>query len=391
MTSFPTGRCSLGDACFVPHHELRKRCPGCDGLIHLLCGRCLWEDEGEYKENSVLCPWCDPKRKNSQAPLRPGVGLKSPRRMQPSNLAPPIVEKGDQHIELDDELNNKVDDELDDKLDDELEKELDAELEEQLDAHQQQPMHSDVQQREPPMESSGGTAMRPKKRKVTNTTSRGKASARVKIKIRRRVKICRGQLFHILSTDSQRASIPKDVPNKFMFFGTVISRGKGKSSWNVKWDILPSSENVINNITRTKLIVVEDGEEERGLPADAKLDDIAVASDEDVLSPEKPAKKSAEDTFCKQPMKDIAQAELYTMRWGSGDGDKIDWTILKDGEVFSLDNDVFLPDKVEYSDDLTEEDLDDPTDFFFKFVFPDITGKFSIMMFVLSQFLFDYF
>ena len=36
--------------------------------------------------------------------------------MQPSNLAPPIVEKGDQHIELDDELINKVDDELDDEL-----------------------------------------------------------------------------------------------------------------------------------------------------------------------------------------------------------------------------------------------------------------------------------
>jgi len=32
--------------------------------------------------------------------------------MQPSNLAPPIVEKGDQHIELDGELSNKVDDEL---------------------------------------------------------------------------------------------------------------------------------------------------------------------------------------------------------------------------------------------------------------------------------------
>jgi hypothetical protein len=173
MTSFSTGRCSLGDACFVPQHELRKRFPGCDGLIRLLCGHCLWEDGGEYKENSVLCPQCDPKRKNSQAPLRPGVGLKSPRRMLPSNLAPPIVEKGDQHTELDDELSNK----LDDELDDELEKELDAELEEQLDAHQQQPMHSDVQQREPPMESSGGTAMRPKKRKVTNTTSRGKASA----------------------------------------------------------------------------------------------------------------------------------------------------------------------------------------------------------------------
>jgi len=241
------------------------------------------------------------------------------------------------------------------------------------------------------MESSGVMAVRPKKRKATKTTSRGKASARIKIKIRKRVKICRSQLFHNLSTDGQRASIPKDVPNKFMFFGTVISRGKGKSSWNVKWDVLPSSENVISNITRTKLIGVEDGEEERGFPDDAKLDDVAMASDEDVRSPEKAGKISAEDNFCKQPRKDIAEAGLYTMRWGSGDEDVIDWKILKDCEIFSLDNDVFLPDKVGYSDNLTEEDLDGPTDFFFKFVFPDITGTFNITMFVLSQFLFDLF
>jgi hypothetical protein len=183
------------------------------------------------------------------------------------------------------------------------------------------------------MESSGVMAVRPKKRKATKTTSRGKASARIKIKIRKRVKICRSQLFHNLSTDGQRASIPDD----------------------------------------------------------AKLDDVAMASDEDVRSPEKAGKISAEDNFCKQPRKDIAEAGLYTMRWGSGDEDVIDWKILKDCEIFSLDNDVFLPDKVGYSDNLTEEDLDDPTDFFFKFVFPDITGTFNITMFVLSQFLFDLF
>ncbi len=89
-TTFPTGPCCLGDSCFVPQHELRKNCPGCQGLIHLLCGRCLWEEEGEFKTDMVICPRCDPKRKGSQAPLRPGQGLKSPRRMQPLNCVPPL-------------------------------------------------------------------------------------------------------------------------------------------------------------------------------------------------------------------------------------------------------------------------------------------------------------
>jgi hypothetical protein len=76
----------------------------------------------------VLCPWCDPKRKGSQAPLRPGIGLKSPWRMQPSNRAPPIVEKGDQPMELNDELDDKLDKELDKELDKVLEEELDTDL-----------------------------------------------------------------------------------------------------------------------------------------------------------------------------------------------------------------------------------------------------------------------
>jgi hypothetical protein len=29
--------------------------------------------------------------------------------------------------------------------------------------------------------------------------------------------------------DEQHNSIPKDVPNNYMFFGTVVSRGKGKT------------------------------------------------------------------------------------------------------------------------------------------------------------------
>jgi hypothetical protein len=55
----------------------------------------------------------------------------------------------------------------------------------------------------------------------------------VKIKIRRRVKIHHSQLYHILIADEQCKMIPKDIPNMFLFFRTVVSHGKKKSSWSV--------------------------------------------------------------------------------------------------------------------------------------------------------------
>jgi len=89
-----------------------------------------------------------------------------------------------------------------------------------------------------------------KKRKAApQTTWRGKKAARVKIKVRKRFRKPRSQLIHILEMDEQRNCIPKNAPNKYMFFGTVVSKGKGKTSWNVKWDILPVDNNVVTNIT----------------------------------------------------------------------------------------------------------------------------------------------
>ncbi len=82
---------------------------------------------------------------------------------------------------------------------------------------------------------------------------------------------------------------PKEIPNKFFFFGTVVLRGKNKSSCNVKWDVLPKSDNFIQNITRSKLIVVADGEEEKAITDDAKLDDVVMVDDEG----ESPQKKKA--------------------------------------------------------------------------------------------------
>jgi hypothetical protein len=397
-TTFPTGPCCLGDSCFVPQHELRKNCPGCQGLIHLLCGRCLWEDEGEFKADMVICPRCDPKRKGSQAPLRPGQGLKSPRRMQPLNCVPPLQPIEPQPPPKPAPSRNKLrktnppqlpttesnQPQVEEPTTETNQPQL---LEEPTKESNQPQVEEPTTETNQPqlLEEPTKESNQPKRKKsvAPKTSCRGKSVGRVKIKIRRRVKIPRSQFYHLLQSDDQRATIPKDVPNKYMFFGTVISRGKGKSSWNVKWDTLPVDNNVISNITRTKLTVVEDGEEEKALPNNMQLDEVELNSDDDAAAttPEKnlPAVAKGDSQFCKQEKKDLRAADHYIMKWGNGAEEVVEWTILKDGELFSLGDDGILfnmPEKVHFNEEITEEDLNDPTSFFFNYIFPDITGEF---------------
>jgi hypothetical protein len=196
-----------------------------------------------------------------------------------------------------------------------------------------------------------------KKRKLPpKTTGCSKKVVRVKIKVRKRVKISRFQLFHILESDAQRDAIPKDTPNKH------------------KWDVLPINENIIKNITRTKLTVMEDGEEEKAIPDGTLLDDILYDSDKDEEdSPSKSAKKDSEDRFCKMDASSLKVADSYTMKWGNGKDDVVVWKILQDGEIISLNEDTLvMPEKVGFNLEMfrgRESELDDPTDVFFKYFF----------------------
>jgi hypothetical protein len=51
------------------------------------------------------------------------------------------------------------------------------------------------------------------------------------MQVRKRVKIKRSQLNHLLTTYMPRTCIPKDS------FGRVTSRGRVKGTWNVKFDV----------------------------------------------------------------------------------------------------------------------------------------------------------
>ncbi len=54
-----------------------------------------------------------------------------------------------------------------------------------------------------------------------------------------------------MSNDRQRSCIPKNLPNNYNFIGTVV-----------RFDVLPCDENIVGNISRGKLAVVQPGDEE---------------------------------------------------------------------------------------------------------------------------------
>jgi hypothetical protein len=77
------------------------------------------------------------------------------------------------------------------------------------------------------------------------------------------------QLDLILSTQAQRDSLPHGVPFAFNYFGIIVAGGGSKTAktdWDNCFVILLAEENVISNITRSKLTLVSPGEDENSTP-----------------------------------------------------------------------------------------------------------------------------
>jgi hypothetical protein len=72
------------------------------------------------------------------------------------------------------------------------------------------------------------------------------------------------------------------------------------------------------------------------------------------------------------------------MQWGSGESDVINWRILKDSEFLTADDfPLDFPDMVHYHAAFRDADvseLDEPTNFFFNYVFLDIDGKIHLLV-----------
>jgi hypothetical protein len=133
--------------------------------------------------------------------------------------------------------------------------------------------------------------------------------------VRRTVKIKRSQLYHLLTTDTQRTCIPKDIPNEFCFFGTVTVRGAVKGAWSGKFDVLPINQNVIENISRVKLHVLEPGEEEVAQTHKNQVAESESSSSDD---------SQMADIFPSLSTLEVTTVKSYTMKVGNT---SVDWEV----------------------------------------------------------------
>ena len=147
-------------------------------------------------------------------------------------------------------------------------------------------------------ENSGGQRQKWQQPPSMTSQKETKASSKgPKIGVKKRVKIQHSTLFHILSTDKQRESIPKTTPNNHWFFGTVTANGTKKDCWNVWFDILPCDENIVANIIHLKLNVVQNDEEEKATDPCAEAFQNEEEEEEKKKKKPGPAKKSTK-AFC---------------------------------------------------------------------------------------------
>jgi hypothetical protein len=59
--------------------------------------------------------------------------------------------------------------------------------------------------------------------------------------------------------------LPHGIASNYCYFGTVVASGDvktAKKGWDVMFDVLPAGDNIVGNITQSKLTVLAPGDEE---------------------------------------------------------------------------------------------------------------------------------
>jgi hypothetical protein len=100
--------------------------------------------------------------------------------------------------------------------------------------------------------------------KTTSHKKQKRDGAETRIGLGKRIEVTRGDIFHVLSSN-QRQHIPQDIGNSHPLFGKVVGGGRNKTAkkgWDIELDILPMDENKVMNVTRSKLSVLDPGEDE---------------------------------------------------------------------------------------------------------------------------------
>ena len=222
--------------------------------------------------------------------------------------------------------------------------------------------------------------------KTTSRKKQKRDGAEVRIGLGKRVKVSRGDIFHVLSPN-QRQFIPQDIGNSHPLFGKVIGGGGNKSAkkgWDIELDILPCDDNKVINVSRNKLSVLAPGEDEdvvRHLTQAEKLQQITVEEEEKKKKQSPMVKCQAE--FAKLSKEVLAEATVFTMTYGSKEAEFIDWETLSDQE-YHYDT-IFRPPT---SSNVVSSSFDFQCSIqenFFEHVFPSVVGHAEIIDKFLSD------
>ncbi|CAB9515559.1 unknown protein [Seminavis robusta] len=222
-----------------------------------------------------------------------------------------------------------------------------------------------------PNEAENSTPKGTKRATPMNSSRHTKAKqGAARIHVGGRCKTTRGQLFHLLSTESQKATI-REFNNNHNCYGTIKS-GSSNQGYNVVFDCLPTDEKEVF-IRRKNLTAIPKGYEEvtfdRSSDDPEKLAEIRVKKSKK-LSPF----QVCNDKFLSLEEAEMSVAKTFDMHWSNDDGAEcVPWKILPDGvHVTEAKDPMYYPDGVAFKKQVDIGDSGANTDFA-KFM-PDLTG-----------------
>jgi hypothetical protein len=156
--------------------------------------------------------------------------------------------------------------------------------------------------------------------KTTSCKKQKSQSGEACIGVGRRVKIECSNLYHILKTSQQCQCLPHGIASNYCYFGTVVAGGGGKTAkkgWDVMFDVLPADDNIVGNITQSKLTVLapssdEESAEQINNSTQAEVMEESIREDKEKITPG----TKTQQEFMKLSDDTLKAATSFAMFWG---------------------------------------------------------------------------
>mmetsp|Transcript_9413 Transcript_9413/g.20280 ORF Transcript_9413/g.20280 Transcript_9413/m.20280 type:complete len:903 (+) Transcript_9413:61-2769(+) len=202
-----------------------------------------------------------------------------------------------------------------------------------------------------------------------------------KIRKNCRVKVKKKHLIRSIKADEHKAAF--DLVSKFPrgdrnFFGKVIGKANG-SLWSIEFDELPlDSKKFPIARTNIKVLAAQETEKEFDREEEEMIEKCAG---------NKPSRRSIEkecvQEFLSLSLEEQKSAKSYAQKFGPGEGEAIQWTILADNEQIVTDamgeeaaNKSPFKVDIPWDPDVNKVDYNET---FFKFFFPSLAGKAKLL------------